>query len=103
MTYTISVVTPAYRPVPQYLTEAYQSLCRQDLPAGWEWQWLVQEDGQTGEVAAMLPDDPRISAGRGRPGGGSAATRGAGLQDDGWPCDTQAAPAPGSPRLAGRS
>ncbi len=73
MTHTISVVTPAYRPVPQYLTEAYQSLCRQDLPAGWEWQWLVQEDGQTGEVAAMLPDDPRISAGSGRPGGDSTA------------------------------
>src|SRR5216684_2531259 len=58
---------------PQPVKHLKPMALRQDLPAGWEWQWLVQEDGQTGEVAAMLPDDPRISAGSGRPGGDSTA------------------------------
>jgi glycosyltransferase involved in cell wall biosynthesis len=65
----ISVLTAAYQPVPDYLRAAYDSLADQELPAGWEWQWVVQEDGQTGDVAAMLPDDPRISPGAGRRGG----------------------------------
>ena len=67
--HVISVVTPAYRPVPEYLTAAYDSLRAQDLPGGWEWQWVVQEDGQSGEAARILPDDPRISPGSGRRAG----------------------------------
>jgi glycosyltransferase involved in cell wall biosynthesis len=74
VTGVVSVVTPVYQPVAEHLTAAYDSLCRQAMPAGWEWQWVVQEDGQSGEVARMLPDDPRISAGDGRRSG-EAATR----------------------------
>jgi len=70
----VSVVTAAYQPVPDYLMAAYESLRAQVLPAGWQWQWVVQEDGQTGEVARMLPDDDRISPGTGRRSG-EAATR----------------------------
>jgi glycosyltransferase involved in cell wall biosynthesis len=55
--------------VPAYLHAAYESLAGQELPDGWQWQWVVQEDGETGEVAAMLPEDPRISPGTGRRGG----------------------------------
>jgi len=69
MTRVVSVVTAAYRPVPEYLEAAYESLRNQQMPPGWTWQWVVQEDGQTGDVAAMLPDDPRISPGSGRRGG----------------------------------
>lgn len=69
MTGLISVVTPVYRPVARYISEAYESLRSQNLPPNWDWQWLVQEDGQTGEVAALLPDDPRISVGSGRRSG----------------------------------
>jgi glycosyltransferase involved in cell wall biosynthesis len=65
----VSVVTPAYQPKPEYLTAAYESLCGQAMPPGWDWQWVVQEDGQTGEVARMLPEDPRISPGSGRRAG----------------------------------
>jgi glycosyltransferase involved in cell wall biosynthesis len=65
----ISVVTAAYQPVPEYLHAAYTSLASQELPGGWAWQWVVQEDGQTGDVAHLLPDDPRISPGSGRRGG----------------------------------
>jgi glycosyltransferase involved in cell wall biosynthesis len=74
MNRVISVVTAAYQPVPEYLNDAYQSLCAQELPEGWQWQWVVQEDGQTGEVARMLPADPRISPGSARRSG-EAATR----------------------------
>lgn len=74
MSHVISVVTAAYQPVPEYLTAAYESLRSQYLPEGWQWQWVVQEDGQTGDVARMLPEDDRISSGSGRRTG-EAATR----------------------------
>src|SRR6266487_1791242 len=61
MSRVISVVTAAYQPVPEYLTAAYESLRSQSLPEGWQWQWVVQEDG-------------RISSGSGRRTG-EAATR----------------------------
>lgn len=67
MTHTISIVTPAYKPVAEYLTAAYDSLCTQMMPHGWQWQWVVQEDGQTGEVARILPgDDERLNVSGGR-------------------------------------
>ena len=69
----VSVITPVYGESADYLTDAYESLASQDLPAGWEWQWLVQEDGQTGTVAKLLLDDPRISPGTGRHGGPGVA------------------------------
>lgn len=74
MNHIISVVTPAYQPRPEHLAAAYESLRAQELPGGWQWQWVVQEDGQTGDVARMLPEDPRISPGSGRRSG-EAVTR----------------------------
>jgi glycosyltransferase involved in cell wall biosynthesis len=69
MTRTISVITATYKPVREYLDDAYRSLVAQELPNGWAWEWIVQEDGTTGEAAKMLPDDPRVSPGMGRHGG----------------------------------
>jgi glycosyltransferase involved in cell wall biosynthesis len=69
MTHVVSVVTPAYAPVSDHLIAAYESLRSQVMRPGWDWQWIVQEDGQTGEVARMLPDDRRISPGIGRRAG----------------------------------
>ncbi|WP_040788445.1 glycosyltransferase family 2 protein [Nocardia paucivorans] len=69
MVHTISVITATYRPVAEYLDDAYRSLLTQELPAGWDWEWIVQEDGTTGEAATMLPDDPRVKPGMGRHGG----------------------------------
>src|SRR5580698_4108453 len=66
MTRVVSVLTAAWQPVPEYLAAAHESIRSQVMPAGWDWQWIVQEDGDSGEVAAMLPADPRISPGRGR-------------------------------------
>ena len=53
MTRVVSVVTPAYRPVAEHLAAAYDSLGQQVMPAGWDWQWVVQEDGQSGAVADL--------------------------------------------------
>lgn len=69
MTRTVSALTAAYQPVPEFLKAAYESVATQELPDGWAWEWVVQEDGQTGDVAAMLPNDQRISPGDGRCGG----------------------------------
>jgi hypothetical protein len=64
----ISIVTAVLAGKHQYLSEAYESLTRQIMPAGWTWQWLVQEDGETGVPLAELPGDPRISTGTGAHG-----------------------------------
>jgi glycosyltransferase involved in cell wall biosynthesis len=69
----VSVITAAHPPTVPYLRDAYASLNRQVLPEGWEWQWVVQEDGQSGCVTAVLPSDSRISVGAGRPGGPGVA------------------------------
>jgi glycosyltransferase involved in cell wall biosynthesis len=43
------------------------------MPEGWDWQWIVQEDGLDGSIASMLPDDRRVSFGTGRRGGPGVA------------------------------
>jgi glycosyltransferase involved in cell wall biosynthesis len=73
MTHTISIVTAVHEPSAHLLSEAYASLAAQQMPDGWAWEWLVQEDGTTGVAARVLPDDPRISIGMGRPLGQAVA------------------------------
>ncbi|WP_304454138.1 glycosyltransferase [Nocardiopsis sp. YSL2] len=68
MTRTVTVVTAVHAPAARYLPEAHASLADQRLPDGWDWQWVVQEDGETADVAPYVPDDPRVSFGQGRPG-----------------------------------
>lgn len=65
----ISIITPAYEPVPEYLRAAYDSLTEQQLPVGWEWEWVLQGDGGAGDVEKILPSDARIKVGAGRRGG----------------------------------
>ncbi|MER7233704.1 glycosyltransferase family 2 protein [Streptomyces olivaceus] len=69
----ISVVTAVHAPSARYLPEAFASLCEQRLPDGWEWHWLVQEDGLTDAVRPHVPDDPRVTFRQGRPGGPGVA------------------------------
>ena len=71
----LSIVTPILDPRPDYLMQAYESLAGQEMPGGWEWEWVLQEDGRTGEVARLLPPDPRVRIGMGRPHGGVGQTR----------------------------
>lgn len=69
----ISVITAVHAPVADYLIEAYESIRAQELPDGWDWEWLVQEDGTTGEIAAMLPADSKISVSEVRHAGPAVA------------------------------
>ncbi|SFE11531.1 Glycosyltransferase involved in cell wall bisynthesis [Actinopolyspora alba] len=73
MTRRISVITPVHGPSAHYLPEAYRSLIEQEMPAEWDWEWLVQEDGHEGILADVLPDDPRIKPDSGRQGGAGMA------------------------------
>lgn len=67
------VVTAVHGPSARFLPEAHESLCAQELPAGWEWHWVIQEDGQTDEVRPYVPDDTRVTFRQGRPGGPGVA------------------------------
>lgn len=69
----VSVITPVHAAGAGFLSDAYGSLVAQDLPSGWQWEWLVQEDGQGDVLTGKLPDDPRISLGAGRHGGPGVA------------------------------
>ena len=73
VTAVISIITPTYHPKPEHLLDAYHSIVRQDLPAGWEWEWIVQEDDEPDTVSGLLPDDLRIHSGAGRHGGAGVA------------------------------
>jgi glycosyltransferase involved in cell wall biosynthesis len=73
----IVVLTAVHAPGAHHLPDAYRSLQEQELPDGWEWQWVIQEDGETDQVAQLVPDDPRVSFAQGRRGGpGVARTMG---------------------------
>ena len=73
MSRRIIVVTAVHAPSAKFLPDAYKSLCDQELPAGWDWHWLIQEDGKTDEVAPFVPADERVSFRQGRAGGPGVA------------------------------
>lgn len=73
MTRLVSVITPVHAPSVTHLHQAYASLAAQKMPDGWDWQWLVQEDGQDGILTGLFADDPRVSLGTGRRGGPGVA------------------------------
>lgn len=50
----ISILTAAYSPTAIYLPETMASVAAQELPAGWELEWIVQEDGPESPVADTL-------------------------------------------------
>ncbi|MGD3106481.1 glycosyltransferase family 2 protein [Streptomyces sp. YGL11-2] len=79
----IIVVTAVHAPSARFLPDAHASLTRQELPAGWEWHWVIQEDGTSGAVAPHVPDDARVTFRQGRPGGPGVARTIALAQADG--------------------
>ncbi|MEU5624004.1 glycosyltransferase family 2 protein [Streptomyces tendae] len=64
----VTIVTAVHGPSAPFLPEAHASLCAQELPAGWEWRWVIQEDGRTRDVRPYVPDDPRVVFHQGRHG-----------------------------------
>jgi len=71
---TISVITAVYHPDPDYFREARNSVAAQELPPGWDLEWLVQEDGRSDTAEQLLGAEPWIRHGRNRHGG-QAITR----------------------------
>jgi glycosyltransferase involved in cell wall biosynthesis len=69
----IDVITAVHAPSAPFLADAYKSLCAQELPDGWEWHWIIQEDGFGDAVRPHVPDDPRVTFHQGRPGGPGVA------------------------------
>lgn len=71
---TLSVITAVYRPEPEHLRAARDSLAMQELPPGWDLEWLVQEDGRDEAARAILGPERWIRHGRNRHSG-QAMTR----------------------------
>ncbi|MFC3347941.1 glycosyltransferase family 2 protein [Streptomyces echinoruber] len=69
----VIVVTAVHAPSARFLPQAHASLCAQELPDGWEWHWVIQEDGRTDQVRPYVPDDERVTFRQGRPGGPGVA------------------------------
>ncbi|MGK5731465.1 glycosyltransferase family 2 protein [Streptomyces sp. URMC 124] len=69
----IIIVTAVHGPSAHHLNDAYKSLCDQELPEGWEWHWVIQEDGKTDDVAPFVPDDEQVTFRQGRSGGPGVA------------------------------
>ncbi|MFF7279667.1 glycosyltransferase family 2 protein [Streptomyces griseorubiginosus] len=69
----ITIITAVHAPSARFLPEAYASVCAQELPEGWGWRWVIQEDGRTDEVHPYVPDDPRVTFRQGRSGGPGVA------------------------------
>nr|WP_206326152.1 glycosyltransferase [Streptomyces sp. N502] len=55
------------------MPDAYASLCEQRLPEGWEWRWVIQEDGESEDVRPYVPEDARVTFRQGRRGGPGVA------------------------------
>ena len=59
----VSILTAVYRPEPEHIRAAWESVRGQE---GVEWEWVVQVDGSDEELAAWLPadvvSDPRVHA-----------------------------------------
>ncbi|MGW5132255.1 glycosyltransferase family 2 protein [Streptomyces sp. NPDC004135] len=73
MSRCIVVVTAVHGPHACFLPEAYASLCAQRLPGGWEWHWVIQEDGEGDGVRPYVPEDRRVTFRQGRGGGPGVA------------------------------
>src|SRR5215467_10949778 len=69
----VSVVTAVHAPSVPYLGDAWRSLAAQEMPDGWAFEWLVQQDGDAAVGDALPTGDARIRAGMSR--GGVAVAR----------------------------
>lgn len=71
----LSVITAAWAPSARFITEARESLFAERLPAGWELEWIVQEDGEHPHLHEVVGDDPRTRYGANHIRAGVAGTR----------------------------
>lgn len=71
----ISIITAAYEPRSQFLSETAASVARQTLPSGWDLEWIVQEDGPTPLLDRTLSSHPFVEYQSNHGQLGIAATR----------------------------
>ena len=69
----LSVITPVHPPSAPHLEAAYASLNAQTMPEGWDWEWIVQQDGDDYTLEWRQPPDSRIRFATGRGGGPGVA------------------------------
>jgi glycosyltransferase involved in cell wall biosynthesis len=75
VTRRISIITAAYAPLADYFGETIRSVVEQDIPQGWELEWLVQEDGESPTLAGMVAGVPYARYASNKAHTGIAATR----------------------------
>lgn len=75
MTKRLSIVTAAYAPLSDYFDETISSVLGQEVPNGWEFEWLIQEDGEVPGLASTVEHLPNIRYAANRAHTGIAATR----------------------------
>lgn len=51
---TISIITAAYAPGAHYVDETIRGVEQQELPQGWDLEWIVQEDGSNPSLAGRF-------------------------------------------------
>ena len=56
----LTILTAAYGPSAHYLPETVDSVRAQVMPAGWELEWVIQEDGNEPTLGPTLPDEAFI-------------------------------------------
>jgi glycosyltransferase involved in cell wall biosynthesis len=54
----ISVITATYAPTADYLQETADSIAAQELPPGWDLEWVVQEDGDSPQLSGFFERVP---------------------------------------------
>jgi glycosyltransferase involved in cell wall biosynthesis len=57
---TVSILTAVYAPTAKYLPETIASVREQILPAGWDLEWIVQEDGVGPQLADQVNELPCV-------------------------------------------
>lgn len=75
MTHRVSIITATYGPKADYLADTVQSVRDQQLPEGWELEWLIQEDGAQPRLADAVNGLPGVHYAANHAQVGSAATR----------------------------
>lgn len=75
MTRRVSIITAAYAPLSDYFKATIESVASQELPDGWELEWLVQEDGDHPGLEGMVAGVPGIKYAANGTHTGISATR----------------------------
>lgn len=56
----VSIITPTQAVNATHIWAVWESLVCQNLSEGWEFEWVVQEDGDEPGVRGLLPEDERV-------------------------------------------